>query len=292
MQYEQQQRQQQFQQQQQLQARAQGAPPAGAQQQPQVPAPAASQPFSQAPGAAVPQSQPQAQLLQQQGRVLPPQLQPRSLQPQNDAPLPLPHTTAPQAPLAGQVPMPFHLQSALGQHRSALQQQQHQQPQMHMPPQMPLHMQHHQAHAYQQAQQQLFAASRLPGAPGAGLGLTPGLGLGMSQFGLGMLGGAAGTGAAVGSPGAMGPVPPVSMGAVGGVGLGMQQMLGVGGMPGAHGPPVQQYGQPGLLQGQQGAGLNQPYGQPYGQPRRSSVADPLEAGQEQDMEHMIKFLGM
>jgi hypothetical protein len=64
----------------------------------------------------------------------------------------------------------------------------------------------------------------------------------------------------------------------------MQQMLGVPGVP--------QYGQPGMLPGQQpGAGLNPAYGQPYGQ-RRSSVADTLEAGQEQDMEHMIKFLGM
>jgi hypothetical protein len=74
---------------------------------------------------------------------------------------------------------------------------------------------------------------------------------------------------------------------MGGVGLGMQQMLGAGG---AHGPPGQHFGQPGMLSGQQGAaGLNQ--GFPYGQ-RRSSVADTLEPQQEQDMEHMIKFLGM
>jgi hypothetical protein len=121
--------------------------------------------------------------------------------------------------------------------------------------------------------------------------MTPGLGLGIGHLGLGLQGighlGAAAAGAAsAGAPTGMGSVPPVSVGAVGGVGLGMHQMLGV---PGGHGPAVQQYGQAGMMPGQQGGGLSQPY--PYGQ-RRSSVADPLEPQQEQDMEHMIKFLGM
>jgi hypothetical protein len=183
----------------------------------------------------------------------------------------------------------------------AAQQQQQQLQAHHLPPQLPLHLQHA-ANPYQQQHGYLGAT---PGMP-ANLAMAGTLGLSMNQLGLGLglnnsaaaavaaAAAAAQHAAAAGGGGAPGGVPPVSMGAVGPLGLGgLQQMMG-----GGHGAPGSAVGgggahhQAGGMLGGGGAPGGAGNGGAFNYGRRSSMGEGLEAGQEQDIERMMGFLGM